>query len=71
MGKMARKVETVVTGCQAHLDLLARAVEGWSTLAGDEQSAQTHQEQSWSMQEGLEGVITTFKEEHPTTSACQ
>ena len=71
MGKMARKVETVVMGCQAHLDLLARAVEGWSTLAGDEQSAPTHQEQSWSMQEGLEGVITTFKEEHPTTSACQ
>ena len=70
-GKMARKVETVVTGCQAHLDLLAQAVEGWSTLAGDEQSAPTQQGQSWSTQEGLQGVGIVHKEEEPTTSACQ
>ena len=71
MGKMVRKVGTVVMGCQAHLDLLARAVEGWSILAGDEQPAPTHQEQSWSMQEGLEELITMQKGEQPTTSACQ
>ena len=53
---------------EAHLD---QAVEGWFTLAGDEQPAPTHQEQSWSMQEGLEELITTHKEEQPTTSACQ
>ena len=56
---------------KAHLDLLAQAVEGWSTLAGDEQPAPTHQEQSWSMQEGPEEPSLTQKEEQPTTSACQ
>ena len=72
MGKMAGMVGTVVTGCQAHLVLLALAVpEGWSTLAGDEQPAPTHQEQRRSMKEGLQGVGIMHKEEEPTTSACQ
>ena len=44
---------------------------GWSTLAGDEQPAPTHQEQSWSMQEGLEELIIIRQVEQPTTSACQ
>ena len=43
MDKTVRKVEMVVTGCQAHLDpLVHQAVEGWSTLAGDERSALAH-----------------------------
>ena len=56
---------------KAHLDLLAQAVEEWSTLAGDEQPALTLQQQSWSMQEGLGGPSTVHKEEQPTTSAYQ
>ena len=58
-------------GSLAYLDLPAQAVEGWSTLAGDEQPALTHQEQSWSMLEGLEEVGIMHKEEQPTISACQ
>ena len=51
-------------------ETLAPAVEGWCTLAGDERPAPTHQEQSWSTQEGLEGLGLLTKEELPTTSAC-
>ena len=57
-------------GTLAHLDLLAPAVEGWCTPAGDEQPALTHREQSWSMQEGLGGPSIVTKEEELTTSAC-
>ena len=58
MVKMERRVtrETL-----AHLDLSAPAVEGWCTLAGDEQPALTHQEQSWCMQEELGGHGTALR----------
>ena len=56
---------------KAHLDLLAQAVEGLSTLAGDEQPALSHREQNWFMLERLEVLIIVHKEEQPTTSACQ
>ena len=77
MEGMARMVKTErlerqeSLASEAHLDLLAQAVEGWSTLAGDEQPALTHQEQSWFMQEGLEELNGMHREEQPTTSACQ
>ena len=71
MVKMERLERWGSLASEAHLDLLAQAVEEWSTLAGDEQPAPTHQEQSWSMQEGLEGPSIILKEEQPTTSACQ
>ena len=70
MGRMERRGTRGRRGTLAHLDLLTPAVEGWSTLAGDEQPALTHQELSWSMQEGLEGRGMVKKEEEPTTSAC-
>ena len=71
MVKMERLERWGSLASKAYLDLLAQAVEGWSTLAGDEQPAPTHQEQSWSMQEGLEEPSIMQKEEQPTTSACQ
>ena len=71
MVKMERLERGGSLASKAHLDLPAQAMEGWSTLAGDEQPALTQQEQSWFMQEGLEGVGTMHKEEQPTTSACQ
>ena len=70
-GSLASKAHLDLMALEAHLDLLAQAVEGWSTLAGDEQPAPTQQEQSWSMQEGLEELSLTLKEEPPTTFACQ
>ena len=70
MGRMERRDTRERRGTLAHLDLLTPAVEGWSTLAGDEQPALTHREQSWSMQEGLEGPGIITKEEELTTSAC-
>ena len=68
MAKMERLERWGSLASEAHL---AQAVEGWSTLAGDEQPALTHQEQSWSMQEGQEEPSIMYKEEQPTTSACQ
>ena len=71
MAKMERLERRGSLASKAHLDLLVQAVEGWSTLAGDEQPALTHQEQSWSMLEWLEELNGIHKEEQPTTSACQ
>ena len=71
MVKMERLERGGSLASKAHLDLPAQAVEGWSTLAGDEQPALTLQQQSWSMQEGLEGPGIMHMEEQPTTSACQ
>ena len=71
MVKMERLERVGSLASKAHLDLPAQAVGGCSTLAGDEQPALTHQQQSWSMQEGLEGPGIMHKEEQPTTSACQ
>ena len=70
MARTVRRERGEILVSKAHLDLPAPAVEGWCTLAGDEQPAPTHQEQSWSMQEGLGGPTTVPKEELPTTSAC-
>ena len=71
MVKMEKLERRGSLASKAHLDLLAQAVEGWSTLVGDEQPAPIHQEQSWSMQEGLEEPSIIHKEEQLTTSACQ
>ena len=70
-GSLASKAHLDFLVPKAHLELLAPAVEGWFTLAGDKQPAPTHQEQSSSMQEGLEELIIPHKEEQPTSSACQ
>ena len=70
-GSLATKAYLDLMESKAHLDLLAQAVEGWSTLAGDEQPAPTQQEQSWFMQEELEELGIIHREEQPTTSACQ
>ena len=56
---------------EAHVAILAQAVEGWSTLTGDDQPAPTHLEQSWFMLEWLEELVIIRKEELPTTSVCQ
>ena len=71
MVKMERLERGGSLASKAHLDLPAQAVEGWSTLAGDEQPALTLQQQSLSTQEGLGELCVLYKEEEPTTFACQ
>ena len=71
MARRERRETKEIRETVANVDLLAPAVEGWCTLAGDGQPAPTHQEQSWSMQEGLGGLIIIPKGEELTTSACQ
>ena len=70
MARTVRRERGEILVSKAHLDLLDPAMEGWCTLAGDEQPALTHQEQSWSTQEGLGGPTTVPKEDLLTTSAC-
>ena len=45
--RMARRETKEIRETVANVDLLAPAVEGWCTLAGDGQPAPTCQEQSW------------------------
>ena len=77
MVKMERKergdtqVSRVHLGSEVHQGLLPQTVVGCSTLAGEEQPALVHLEQSWSMLEELEGVGGPTLVEEQTTSACQ